>query len=36
MRWARHVARTGKRRGAYIVVVGKPEGGRPVEAYNAE
>jgi hypothetical protein len=26
MRWAGHVARTGKRRGLYRVLVGKPEG----------
>jgi len=33
MRWARHVARMGKRRGVYRVLVGRPEGktllGRP-------
>ena len=29
MRWARHVARMGARRGAYRVLVGKPEGKRP-------
>ena len=28
MRWARHVARMGKGRGAYRVLVGKPEGKR--------
>ena len=28
MRWAGHVARMGYRRGAYIVLVGKPEGKR--------
>ena len=28
MRWARHVARMGERRGAYRVLVGKPEGKR--------
>ena len=28
MRWARHLARMGKRRGAYRVLVGKPEGKR--------
>ena len=27
--WARHVARMGERRGAYRVLVGKPEGWRP-------
>ena len=26
MRWARHVARMGEERGAYRVLVGKPEG----------
>jgi len=30
MRWARHVARMGKRRGVYRVQVGKPEGKRPL------
>ena len=29
MRWASHVARTGKRRGVYRILVGKPEGKRP-------
>jgi len=29
MRWARHVARMGERRGVYKVLVGKPEGKRP-------
>jgi len=28
MRWAGHVARRGERRGAYRVLVGKPEGKR--------
>jgi hypothetical protein len=28
MRWARHVARMGEGRGAYRVLVGRPEGGR--------
>ena len=28
MRWARHVARMGERRGVYRVLVGKPEGKR--------
>ena len=28
MRWARHVARIGERRGVYRVLVGKPEGKR--------
>ena len=30
MRWAGHVARMGGRRGAYRVLVGKPEGKRPL------
>jgi hypothetical protein len=30
MRWAGHVARMGKKRGAYSVLVGKPEGKRPL------
>ena len=30
MRWAGHVARMGERRGAYSVLVGKPEGKRPL------
>jgi hypothetical protein len=30
MRWAGHVARLGERRGAYSVLVGKPEGRRPL------
>jgi len=30
MRWAGHVARMGKRRGVYNVLVGKPEGKRPL------
>jgi hypothetical protein len=29
-RWVGHVARMGKIRNAYIIVVGKPEGERPV------
>jgi hypothetical protein len=29
-RWAGHVARMGERRGAYRVLVGKPEGRRPL------
>jgi hypothetical protein len=29
MRWAGHVARRGKRRGVYRVLVGRPEGKRP-------
>ena len=31
MRWAGHVARVGKERGVYRVLVGKPEGKRPLE-----
>ena len=30
MRWAGHVARMGERRGIYKVLVGKPEGKRPL------
>jgi len=30
MRWAGHVARMGEERGVYRVVVGKPEGSRPI------
>ena len=30
MRWAGHVARRGERRGVYRVLVGKPEGNRPL------
>jgi hypothetical protein len=30
LRWAEHVARMGKRRGAYRALVGKPEGRRPL------
>jgi len=30
MRWAGHVARMGEKRGAYRVLVGKPEGRRPL------
>ena len=30
MRWAEHVARMGERRGVYRVLVGKPEGKRPL------
>jgi hypothetical protein len=31
MRWAGHVARTGAARNVYRVLVGKPEGKRPLE-----
>jgi len=30
MRWVGHVARTGERRGVYMVLVGKPEDKRPL------
>jgi len=30
IRWAGHVARTGERRGVYMVLVGKSEGKRPL------
>jgi hypothetical protein len=30
MRWAGHVERTGEKRGVYRVLVGKPEGNRPL------
>jgi hypothetical protein len=30
MRWARHVARMGERRGVHRVLVGNPEGKRPL------
>jgi len=30
MRWAGHVARVGERRGVYRVLVGKPEGKKPL------
>ena len=30
IRWAGHVARMGKKRGVYRVLVGKPEGKRPL------
>jgi hypothetical protein len=30
MRWAGHVARKGNRRGVYRVLVGKPEGMKPL------
>jgi len=30
MRWAGHVARTGEERGVYRVLLGKPEGRRPL------
>jgi hypothetical protein len=30
MRWVKHVARMGERRGAYMILVGRPEGNRPI------
>jgi hypothetical protein len=30
MRWAGHVARMGEKRNAYTILVGKPEGKRPL------
>jgi len=30
MKWVRHVARMGEERGVYRVLVGKPEGKRPL------
>jgi hypothetical protein len=30
MRWARHVAHMGDKRNAYTLLVGKPEGERPL------
>jgi len=30
MRWAENIARIGERRGAYMVLVGKPEGKKPL------
>jgi hypothetical protein len=30
MRWAGHVARMGEKRNAYRILVGKPEGTRPI------
>jgi hypothetical protein len=30
MRWARNIARMGEMRNAYIILVGKPEGKRPL------
>ena len=34
MRWAGHVARRGERRGVYWVLVGKPEGKRPLRRHR--
>jgi hypothetical protein len=30
LRWAGHVARMGEKRNAYMILVGKPEGKRPL------
>jgi hypothetical protein len=30
MRWAGHVARMGEKRNAYMILVGKPDGKRPL------
>jgi hypothetical protein len=30
MRWAEHIARMGEKRGAYRILVGRPEGRRPL------
>ena len=35
IRWARHVARLGDRRGVYRILVGKPEGKRPLRRPQA-
>jgi len=34
MRWAGHVARKGERRGVYRILVGSPEGKRPLGRYR--
>jgi hypothetical protein len=34
MRWLGHVARMGERRNAYRILVGKPEGKRPLEGQD--
>jgi hypothetical protein len=34
MRWARHVARTGKKRNAYRILVGNPEGNRSLRDHK--
>ena len=34
MRWAGHVARVGEERGAYMFLVGKPEGKRPLRRHR--
>ena len=35
VRWAGHVARVGDRRGSYIVLVGRPEGKRPLGRHRS-
>jgi len=35
MRWAGHVARIGERKGVYAVLVGKPEGKRPLGRHRS-
>jgi hypothetical protein len=34
MRWVGHVARMGKKRGAYRILVGRPEGKRPLGRFR--
>jgi hypothetical protein len=34
MRWAGHVARIGEKRNAYKILVGKPEGKKPLERHR--
>jgi hypothetical protein len=34
MRWARHVALMGEKRNAYRILVGKPEGNRPLRSFR--
>jgi len=34
MRWEEHVVRMGERRGVHRVLVGKPEGKRPLERFR--
>ena len=36
MRWAGHVARMGEERGVYRVLVGKPEGKRPLRRLGVD
>jgi len=35
MRWARHVAHMRERRGVYMLLVGKPEGERPLGRHSS-